>query len=454
MENPFSPEEISTQEALQKVEQLSAAAADFAGQEQEKQNLGQLKYAGFWMRWVANFIDGLITSLAGGIIGMVLGIALGVGGALGLAGNRTMASALGWLVGVIVSWIYYVYFTHTRHATLGKMLLGMEVRSADKEEGYVSLNKIILRETVGKFLSMLTLGLGYLLVAFTARKQGLHDFVGLTVVVYKDPQAKKSRWVIGAVVAAAFFVVLLIGGAVASVVLVSLSNARQKAADAAIKSSLAGEYARAVVYADEKNTFAGFEPKKTDIPACEYVPEIKVSADGSRAIIFAELCAKESKYACVDDKGYSTAGKEILAEGVISCAGEKEELREAEQAAASLGQKEASAEEVDRFLAELDPKLRSLDEATAPSLLIVAEQARQYAQKSGSYKGFIPSDPYLLNEPECTNQLQVDVSPDGQKMVIHRPLCSMEGISFCLEEADAEPILVETEMVRKAYKCR
>lgn len=241
------------------MEQLAAVSvpADFAGQEkgQEGQAAGQVKYAGFWMRWAANFIDGAVVFLVGGVVGFLLKLVLTVGGVLSLGGSEVAFGVLGWIVSTAASWSYYVYFTHTRHATLGKMLLGMEVRSAGKEDAYASLGEIILRETLGKILSTLTLGIGYLMVAFTARKRGLHDFVGSTVVVYKNPQASRSRWVFWAIAAVASLVVLAIVGILASVVLVSISSARQKASDAAIRAVVTGEYARVLAYVEEKGTF-------------------------------------------------------------------------------------------------------------------------------------------------------------------------------------------------------
>lgn len=155
----------------------------------------------------------------------------------------------------------------------------------------------------------------------------------------------------------------------------------------------------------------------------------------------------------MDSKGYKDAGKEILEDGVISCSAEKEESSAAQQAGASSQQEEISAEEMEKILAQLDPELRSLDEANAPSVLIVSEEAKEYAQKSGSYKGFVPSNSYPLDKPECTSILRADVSPDGRKIVVHRPLCSIEGASFCMEDTDMKPTVAETEIVEKTYKC-
>jgi uncharacterized RDD family membrane protein YckC len=54
------------------------------------------------------------------------------------------------------------------------------IRTDGTEIGYV---RAFLREVVGKFLSKLLLGIGYLMVAVDSRKQGLHDKIADTYVI-------------------------------------------------------------------------------------------------------------------------------------------------------------------------------------------------------------------------------------------------------------------------------
>ncbi|NDC37868.1 MAG: hypothetical protein EBZ48_07420, partial [Proteobacteria bacterium] len=57
-----------------------------------------------------------------------------------------------------------------------------------------------LGRNLAKLFSVLTLGIGYLMAAFSMRKQGLHDIIAATVVL-KQPNATVTRFVLGVLVA-------------------------------------------------------------------------------------------------------------------------------------------------------------------------------------------------------------------------------------------------------------
>jgi uncharacterized RDD family membrane protein YckC len=67
-------------------------------------------------------------------------------------------------------------------ATPGKLLLGIVVTDRDGQR--LSFAKALGRN-VAKIFSLLTFGFGYLLIAFNARSQGLHDLIAGTLVVTK-----------------------------------------------------------------------------------------------------------------------------------------------------------------------------------------------------------------------------------------------------------------------------
>lgn len=121
-------------------------------------------YGGFWRRFFAFLIDMIMISLVAKIFIMSL-----------------FGSQISYLINVLLTWVYFIYMTHIYKATLGKMIFRMNVASEDA--GELKIEKIILRETLGKFISGIILGIGYLMVAFTAKKQGLHDKIAGTVVV-------------------------------------------------------------------------------------------------------------------------------------------------------------------------------------------------------------------------------------------------------------------------------
>ena len=85
------------------------------------------------------------------------------------------------LVGGLASVAYFVFMhSSSKQATLGKMAMGLKVTDLDGER--IGVGKSFLR-TIGSFVSAVLLMVGYLMVAFTERKQGLHDKIAGTLVV-------------------------------------------------------------------------------------------------------------------------------------------------------------------------------------------------------------------------------------------------------------------------------
>jgi uncharacterized RDD family membrane protein YckC len=62
------------------------------------------------------------------------------------------------------------------------MLLRLKVVRRDGQN--MTYGRAALREILGKFVSGITLGIGYLMVAFDAHKQGLHDKIADTCVIH------------------------------------------------------------------------------------------------------------------------------------------------------------------------------------------------------------------------------------------------------------------------------
>jgi len=170
-----------------------------------------VEYAGFWVRFAAVLVDGLVLAIPSFII------------------NITLGKLLGGIGGYILLWSYTIYMLNTKQATLGKMAVGIKVTTTDGNKP--TLGKLALREIVGKILDLITIGIGYLMVVFTGKKQALHDKIADTVVVY-DSTRKRRGWIV--VLAMIFAVGAPIIGIVSSIALVSLSSAREKAQQAAI----------------------------------------------------------------------------------------------------------------------------------------------------------------------------------------------------------------------------
>src|SRR5699024_4752468 len=94
-------------------------------------------------------------------------------------------SVMGILSG-IVYYLYFLFMTKFFSQTLGKMIIGIQVISA--EEKRVTWGDLLFREVIGRFLhnvfSILTLM--YITVAFTGNNQGIHDMIGCSRVVYTN----------------------------------------------------------------------------------------------------------------------------------------------------------------------------------------------------------------------------------------------------------------------------
>lgn len=134
-------------------------------------------YAGFWLRAGALILDSMI------LIGLAIGFAvvLVLFDAELLVEQGTARAAVRELIGGMLSWLYYAGLeSSSLRATIGKRALGLQV--TDLAGRQVSFARATGRY-FAKVLSALTLGLGYLMAAFTDRKQTLHDMVSGCLVV-------------------------------------------------------------------------------------------------------------------------------------------------------------------------------------------------------------------------------------------------------------------------------
>lgn len=208
-----------------------------------------VKYAGFWIRYVAALVDGIILGLVSVPLGFIMGI--GLSATVGVDNASAIGGILPRVIGFCIVSAYYIFMTHKYQATIGKKLVGIEVRASDSVEK-ATLSKIILRETIGKILSAVTIYIGYIMAGFTSKKQALHDMIGSTVVVYKDSQKKTNTAVIVIVVIVVIFVMIAIIGIFASIVLVSLNSARDKAQEASFKSTVSSTVPMAILCMEEE----------------------------------------------------------------------------------------------------------------------------------------------------------------------------------------------------------
>jgi uncharacterized RDD family membrane protein YckC len=134
-------------------------------------------YAGFWKRFAACLLDAIVTTVGGFVIGFIIGFILVAGG----TNDTKVLEAVGNLLGILISWLYYtVMESSSTQGTLGKMALGIKV--TDLAGNRISFGRATGRY-FSKILSAFLLMIGFIMIAFTEKKQGLHDMIAGCLVV-------------------------------------------------------------------------------------------------------------------------------------------------------------------------------------------------------------------------------------------------------------------------------
>ena len=143
-------------------------------------------YVGFWARVGGAIIDNIVTQAVSMIGGVILGAV--IGGIMGGAGATMedisiVCQLAGFIFGLLIDWLYHAIMESSScQGTLGKMAIGAKVVNA-------SGNRISFAQATGrhfgKIISALFFCIGYMMVGWDERKQGLHDKMAGTFVVRK-----------------------------------------------------------------------------------------------------------------------------------------------------------------------------------------------------------------------------------------------------------------------------
>ena len=148
------------------------------------QGIGARRYAGFWIRFVARLIDGVILAVVGLIIRLPF-LPL-----LPLSGNQIGAGAIPLFLGltglltllqVAIGVAYEAYFVSTRGGTPGKLALGLKIIRADGSPVSAGL---AAGRYFAQWISALTLAIGYIMAGFDDQKRSLHDRICDTRVIH------------------------------------------------------------------------------------------------------------------------------------------------------------------------------------------------------------------------------------------------------------------------------
>jgi uncharacterized RDD family membrane protein YckC len=138
-------------------------------------------YAGFWLRVLAYLIDSL---LLGTVVGFLIlrpmmdraGIPVDNPWTL-LTGDSRQIFAINLLL-TMASWLYWALMESSPwRATLGKKILGLEVTDMEGR-------RISFARATGRYFGKIIF-VGFIMVAFTEKKQALHDIIAGCLVVKK-----------------------------------------------------------------------------------------------------------------------------------------------------------------------------------------------------------------------------------------------------------------------------
>ncbi len=139
-------------------------------------------YAGFWLRFGAYFIDSLILGLVSIPLLVVL-IVIVLNGTVdpespAVTALQLLFNAFSWLAG----WLYFAWMESSSwQATLGKRAVGLRV--TDMDGNRISFGRATGRY-FGKLLSGFICSIGYIMAAFTEKRQALHDMLASTLVLH------------------------------------------------------------------------------------------------------------------------------------------------------------------------------------------------------------------------------------------------------------------------------
>jgi len=150
-------------------------------------------YAGFWPRFLAAFVDGIVISIFTTPLSFLFGSGFDVQTTEDAAGNITDvsfnydagAATLYFVISFILPAIYYTIAISRWGQTLGALALSLKVVHPDGS--LVSPGRAFVR-WIGALVSSVVFGLGYLWMIWDKRKQTWHDkFAGSVVVKVPRP---------------------------------------------------------------------------------------------------------------------------------------------------------------------------------------------------------------------------------------------------------------------------
>jgi uncharacterized RDD family membrane protein YckC len=142
-------------------------------------------YGGFWIRFLAHLLDGIVLSVLFVPIFIIFLLPAFIKAVNHINAEEPpveLFSAIFLMIPVIwiVQWLYDALSTSSSwQGTIGKKVLRLKV--TDEAGNRISFGRATGR-FFGKLLSGMIMNVGFIMIAFTERKQGLHDMIAGTLV--------------------------------------------------------------------------------------------------------------------------------------------------------------------------------------------------------------------------------------------------------------------------------
>ncbi|HMK49584.1 MAG TPA: RDD family protein [Thermodesulfovibrionales bacterium] len=146
-----------------------------------------MEYGGFWIRFGAKIIDGIIMGLVNSVLTFMLFLLFGLSFLTfdpkeRMSGTYFAAQGISSVLQLVLQATYVTFFLGKYAATPGKMACGLKVVMADGEK--VSYSRALARH-LAEYLSAIILMIGYIMAAFDEEKRALHDRICNTRVIKK-----------------------------------------------------------------------------------------------------------------------------------------------------------------------------------------------------------------------------------------------------------------------------
>ena len=147
---------------------------------EKPQNEETIRVIGFGRRLGASLIDGFMLLFGTFFLYLIVGMIIGVY-AMFNPYEPLPAARMFIIIGLILSVVYYTGFWSNSGGSFGKNMLGIKVVGVDGQP--LSIGKALLRY-IGYLINGLIFSIGFLWIAFDAKRQGWHDKLAKTYVIY------------------------------------------------------------------------------------------------------------------------------------------------------------------------------------------------------------------------------------------------------------------------------